>query len=90
MNKIKSTIEYILKTFLEKNFKLFIKALLTLREEIIKVDPEQMNPALVDFGMDQEMFEGWAISSIDKEPSEYNWEAAGFIIRDLQDILNNL
>ncbi len=90
MNKIKHTIELILKAFTESNFKVFIKELLTLQKELIKVDPEHMEPRLVDFGMDEDMWNDWVISSIDKDPTQYDWEAAGYIAKDLQEILQIL
>lgn len=86
MNNIKHTIKLILKAFTEANFKEFIKQLLTLQEEMTKVDPENMDPRLVDFGMDQDMFD-WGISAMDKDPTEYDWEAAGYIAKDLQEII---
>ena len=86
MNKIKHTIEQTLKAFTESNFKEFIKQVLTLREELIKIDPEHMEPRLVDFGMDEDMFD-WAISAIDRDATEYDWVAAGYIAKDLQEIL---
>lgn len=89
MNKIKYTIEEILKYFRENNFKLFIKELLTLQEEMIKVNPEDMHSRLVDFGMDEDMF-AWGISAIDKIPTEYDWTAAEYIAKDLQEVLNIL
>lgn len=90
MNKIKYTIEEILKYFRENNFKLFIKELLTLQEEMIKVNPEDMHSRLVDFGMDEDMWNDWVISSIDKDPTQYDWTAAEYIAKDLQEVLNIL
>jgi hypothetical protein len=80
--------DIIIKYFSEKNFKLFIKGLLTLKEEVIKLDPENLEPGLVDLIMDENMFE-WAEGIAGKNPSDYDWEAATVIAADLQDILKN-
>lgn len=87
MNIINTLAELAVKYFSERNFKLFIKALLTLKEETIKLDPEVLNPNMVDLVMDESMFE-WAEGIAGKEPSEYDWEAAMIISADLQSILN--
>ncbi len=89
MNKITHTIELTLKDFTNSDFKAFITNLLTLQQELIKVDPEELDPGLIDFGMDQNMWD-YATSAIDREPTEYDWEAAGYIASDLKEILDNL
>lgn len=79
-------IELAIKYFSERNFKLFLKALLTLKEEVIKLKPEKLSAELVDFVMDENVWE-WAEGIAGKTPSEYDWEAATVIAADLQDIL---
>lgn len=83
MDVIKNTTENILKDFGNKNFKLFIKDLLTLRTEVLKTNPEGLELGLVDLIMDDSVFD-WLISAMDREPTEYDWEAAGFVARDLK------
>ena len=89
MNKINLMIELCIKFFSEENFKGFIKALLTLRSEVIKLDPEKIDIGLVDLIMDEEMG-NWAISSIDRIPTDYDWEAARLISLELKDILTEI
>jgi len=90
MNKtINLLAELAIKYFSEKNFKLFIKALLTLKEEVIKLDPAKLDVGLVDLIMDENLFD-WAEGAASKQPSDYDWEAATVITLDLQDILKNL
>jgi hypothetical protein len=76
-----------IKYFSERNFKLFIKALLTLKEEVIKLDPESLDDGMVDLVMDEALFD-WALESYNKEPSDYDWQAATVVYADLQFILN--
>ena len=80
--------ELAIKFFSERNFKLFIKTLLTLKEEVIKLDPEVLEVGLVDLVMDENMWD-WVSEASSREPTEYDWEAAAVITADLQDILNN-
>ena len=89
MNKINLLIELCIKFFSEQNFKGFIKSLLTLKAEVIKVDPEKLNDGLVDLIMDENCID-WAVSSIDRAPTDYDWEAARLIALDLQEILNEI
>lgn len=80
--------ELAIKYFSEKSFKLFIKALLTLKEEVIKLDPEVLDVGLVDLVMDENMWD-WISGAVGREPTEYDWEAAAVIAADLQNILQN-
>jgi len=89
MQTIKNTMNLIIKSYDNKNFQQFIKELLTLREEIIKFDPEDLDPSLVDFNMDENMYD-WTISGIGREPTKYDWEAAEIITANLRDISVNL
>ena len=89
MNEIKQTIENTIKAFEHQNFLLFIKHLLTLRDEVVKVDPENTDPGLVDLIMDENAI-SWAISSIGRAPIENDWIAAGYIAADLKEILENI
>jgi hypothetical protein len=86
MTKINLMIELCIKFFSEQNFKGFIKSLLTLRSEVIKLNPENIDVGLVDLIMDEEMG-SWAISAMDRSPTDYDWEAARLISLELQDIL---
>lgn len=84
MDKIKSAMESVLKYFTDSNFKGFIKSLLTLRTEVLKVDPGSLELNLVDLVMDDNAYD-WVVSALDKEPTEFDWEAAGYIASDLQE-----
>lgn len=86
MTKINLMMELCIKFFSEQNFKGFIKTLLTLRSEVIKINPEDVDVGLVDLMMDEEM-NNWAISGMDRTPTDYDWEAARLISLELQDIL---
>lgn len=87
MNIVNTLADLTIKYFTERNFKLFIKALLTLKEEVIKLDPEKLDPGMVDLTMDENMWM-WAEDAASKNPSEYDWEAAMIISADLQSIIN--
>ncbi len=88
MNLANTLADLAIKYFSERNFKLFIKALLTLKEEVIKLDPGNLDPGMVDLVMDQNMWD-WTIEAANREPTDYDWEAATVIAADLQSILNN-
>ena len=88
MKNINLIANIVIKYFDEKNFQLFIKALLTLKDEVIKYDPAELDPGMVDLVMDEAVFD-WALENYNKEPSDYNWEAASIVVADLRDILKN-
>lgn len=87
-NKIRLMSELVIKYFTEKNFKLFIKALLTLKEIVISMDPSTLDVGMVDLIMDENMFD-WVVEAASRVPSENDWNAATYIAADLQDILKN-
>lgn len=87
MNLVNTLADLAIKYFSERNFKLFIKALLILKEEVIKLAPSTLDVGMVDLVMDESLFE-WAEGIAGKEPSDYDWEAATVIAADLQSILN--
>ncbi len=89
MNRVKETIANALKAFESNNFELFIKELLTFRTEVLKIDPALLDLGLVDLIMDENVWI-WAISAISREPTDFDWEAAGFIAADLKDTLLNM
>lgn len=88
MSLVNTIADLAIKYFSERNFKLFIKALLTLKEEVIKLDPEILDPNMVDLVMDENMW-SWAEEIAGKEPSDYDWEAATIIVADINSILNS-
>ena len=89
MNEIKNICENIVKAFTETNFKEFIGQLLTFRDEVIKHDPQEMDPGIVDLAMDENMWE-WASSAVNRKVTDFDWEAAGYIAADVQDCLKNM
>lgn len=78
----------VLNSFISNNFSEFIKNLIKLRTEALTYNPEQMNLGLVDLLMDENMW-NWVSSTIEKDPTEFDWEAAGYVAADLKDILEN-
>jgi hypothetical protein len=78
----------ILVSFESKKFGPFIKNLLLLREDISGIDPELFHTDFVDFLLDNNMW-NWIISGLDKDPTEFDWEAAQFIAADIKDIITN-
>jgi hypothetical protein len=89
MNEIIKAIENTLMAFDNNDFKSFIKHLLTLRTEVFKVNPGDLDLGLVDLAQDDNCFT-WVISAIDREPTELDLEAASYIAADLRDTLNNI
>lgn len=85
MNKILN----VLNSFTSNNFSDFIKNLIKLRAEALTYDPELMNLGLVDLMMDENMW-NWIATAIEKPPTEFDWEAAGYVAADLKDILENM
>jgi len=87
METIKEYINKILNFYENGKFSDFINNLLLLKNEAAKYDPENMPFNLVDFLMDENMFD-WVLRSFDKTPNDFDWEAASYIVNDLKDIIN--
>lgn len=87
-DKLKELIDNIINGFTSNNFSSLIKNLFELRKVALQFDPKEMNLALVDFLMDENMW-SWIVSAAGKEPTEFDWEAAGYVAADLKDILEN-
>lgn len=87
METIKEYINKILKFYENGKFSDFINNLLLLKNEAAKYDPENMSLNLVDFLMDENMFD-WVVQSFNKEqPNDFDWEAAYYIANDLKDMI---
>jgi hypothetical protein len=87
-DKLKEIISNIIKDFTSGSFSSLIKNLFELRKTALEFDPKEMNLALVDFLMDENMW-SWITSGVGKEPTEFDWEAAGYVAADLKTILES-
>ncbi len=88
MEILKHIIDKTIKLYQEGKISEFINHLLLLKNEVAKYEPEKMSLDLVDFLMDESMFD-WVLQSFNKAPTDFDWEAASFVVEDLKDILNN-
>lgn len=87
--KIKTIKDYIEKAITadnNDNFNDFIKNLLLLRETVAEVDPEILDISFVDFMMDNNMW-SWVMSSLNREPTDFDKEAAKYVVNDLKNIV---
>ncbi len=86
MENIKEYILKILKFYENGKFSDFISNLLLLKNEAAKYDPEEMPLNLVDFLMDESMYD-WVLQAFNREPNDFDWEAASFVANDLREII---
>jgi hypothetical protein len=86
--KISNFIIDIIDAYKNKDFQKFISKLMDLKDFQINIYPEAFHPTYSDLFLDNNMW-GWISDSINKEPANYDWEAASFIMEDLKERIEN-
>ncbi len=86
--KIADFIVNIINAYKNKDFSKFISELTELKNFQVDIYPEAFHPTYSDFFLDTSMWD-WVFDSVNKEPTNHDWEAANFIIKDLTERIEN-
>ena len=86
--KVSEFIVNIIDAYKNKDFSKFISELMALKDYQVNIYPEAFHPTYSDFFVDASMWD-WIFDSVNKEPSSHDWEAATFIMKDLEERIEN-